>query len=378
MGHLSTNEQSRLLAHLYSGTIEYGHWTDFLRILNANFDGVNCSLATVDAKSGKAIVQYTSRAFDRSWYERYAAHYAKLSPLRPILFRRENIGRALSCQRMMPAEEFEKSEFCNDYLADYDIRHLLASVFKVSEGTAAYIALHRSRRVGHFSTVEIDTLQNLLPHLALAYRIRSQMVGLGRHEEVSHQYLDAKGKGLVCLDRHGRVVSMNQEAERILAACDGLTHAQSRLLAQHPEDDQRLSQLVTRNCTGETARADEIPTGGTMTVRRASGCVPYGLWVFPVIARAAHYEDNQIAAAIEITDPIARPDQSARSALAGYGLTKAELRLAEALISGGQLKDIALRFDVSVNTLKVQRRSLYRKVGASRHFDLLQLVRRDV
>ena len=64
--------------------------------------------------------------------------------------------------------------------------------------------------------------------------------------------------------------------------------------------------------------------------------------------------------------------------LAGYRLTRAEMRLASALVEGSQLKDIALRFDVSVNTLKVQRRSLYRKIGATRHFDLMRLARREV
>lgn len=378
MGYISTDEQSRLLAHLYSGTIEYGHWADFLRILSASFEGVNCSLATVNVRSGKPIVQYTSRTFDRSWYDRYTAHFARVSPLRPIMFKRENIGRAVACHQAMAPAEFENSEFYTDYLSDYDIRYVLGSVFKVGEGTAAYIAVHRSRRAGAFENEQIAALQNLLPHLGLAYRIRSQFVGMGRYEDISQQYLDAKNKGLICLDRHCRIVSMNREAERILTLNDGLSYLQDRFQTQNREDDQRLAQMIAR-----CSQADMLPAesrnavGGSLLLRRSDGKPHYNLWIFPVIGRNAHFEDNQIAAAIEITDPLARQRVPAQSALAGFNLTKAELRLAEALIVGGQLKDIATRFNVSVNTLKVQRRSLYRKIGATRHFDLLSLVHRE-
>jgi len=370
MGHISTEQQSRLLAHLYSGTIEYGQWTDFLRVLAGAFDGVNASLATIDTASGKPVVQYTSRAFDRRWYDRYASHYAQVSPLRRAMFRPENIGRALACQQIMAPQDFENSEFYRDYLADYGIRYVLGSVFRMDENTAGYVALHRAREAGAFDAAQIDAVQTLLPHLALAYRIRTQFIGMGRYEDVSQQYLDAKNKGLICIDRQGRIVSMNREAERILAQNDGLSYAQGRFLTTDREDELRLQSLLMRCCRQDAG------AGATVVLPR-DGKPSYSLWVFPVLGRGAHFEQNQIAAAIEITDPLSRPDQPARTTLAGYGLTPAEMRLAEALIRGGQLKDIALRFNVSVNTLKVQRRSLYRKIGATRHFDLLSLARYD-
>jgi DNA-binding CsgD family transcriptional regulator len=379
MSHITTDQQSRLLAHLYSGTIEYGHWADVLHILTSSFDAVNCSLATVDTRTGKPVVQYTSQAFDRSWYERYSNRYSKVSPLRPVLFKRENIGRAMTSSQVMSGHDFENTEFFCDYLKHYDIRHLLGSVFKVGDGRAAYIALHRSLRAAPFDAAEVRSIQNLLPHLTLAFRIRSHCIGLSRYEDISQQYLDSKGKGLVCLDRHSRIVSMNREAERILGLNDGLSVQQGQLQAADADDNQRLQLLLSRSCQADIAANPNImdaATGGSAIIRRAGGRSPYALWIFPVVGRGMHFEDNQIAAAIEITDPLQSHHDAAADALAGYSLTGAEMRLARALIEGGQLKDIALRFNVSVNTLKVQRRSLYRKVGATRHFDLMRLARR--
>jgi DNA-binding CsgD family transcriptional regulator len=286
----------------------------------------------------------------------------------------------MTIEQVMPAQEFEKTEFYCDFFKRYGIRYVMGSVFKLEQGRAAYIALHRSPRTVPFDDKDIDALQSFLPHLNLAFRIRSHCMGLSRYEDVSQQYLDSKGKGLLCLDRHGRVVSMNKEAERILRLSDGLTLAQGHLQAADLGDNQRLQQLLSRSSQTDIAANPSIvdsSAGGAIVVRRADGRPPYALWIFPVVGRSVHFEDNEIAAAVEVSDPLQSALPTPEDVLAGYRLTKAELRLASALVEGGQLKDIALRFSVSVNTLKVQRRSLYRKIGAARHFDLMRLVRRE-
>jgi DNA-binding CsgD family transcriptional regulator len=380
MGQITIDQQSRLLAHLYSGTIEYGRWADVLRILTSSYDAANCSLATIDMRTGKPIVQYTSQAFEQSWYEEYHNRYARVSPLRSVLLKRENIGRAMTVEQVMPPQEFEKTEFYCDFFKRYGIRYVMGSFFKQDQSRAAYIALHRSPRSTPFDDSDINALQSFLPHLDIAFRIRSHCMGLSRYEDVSQQYLDSKGKGLLCLDRHGRVVSTNQEADRILRLNDGLTLTQGRLQATDLGDNQRLQQLLSRSCRIDVAVNPgimESATGGAIVVRRADGRSPYSLWIFPIMGRSLQFEDNEIATAVEISDPLKTALPIAEDVLGGYRLTKAELRLASALVEGGQLKDIALRFSVSVNTLKVQRRSLYRKIGAARHFDLMRLVRRE-
>lgn len=380
MSQITIDQQSRLLAHLYSGTIEYGRWADVLRIMTTCYDAVNCSLATIDLRTGKPIVQYTSQAFEQSWYEDYHNRYARLSPLRPVLFKRENIGRAMTAEQVMPAQEFEKTEFYRDFFKRFGIRYVLGSVFKLENGCAAYIALHRSPRAAPFDASDIGALESFLPHLNLAFRIRSHCMGLSRFEDVSQQYVDSKGKGLLCLDRHGRVISMNKEAERILRLNDGLAVIQGRIQATDLGDNQRLQQVLSRSSQFDITLKPGVTdsaTGGTVMVRRAEQRSPYTLWIFPIVGRSLYYEDNEIATAVEVSDPLQSAVPTAQDVLSGYRLTKAEMRLACALVEGSQLKDIALRFSVSVNTLKVQRRSLYRKIGATRHFDLMRLARRE-
>ncbi len=380
MSQITIDLQSRLLAHLYSGTIEHGRWADMLRILASSYDAVNCSLAAIDMRTESPIVQYTSRSFEPSWHDDYQSRYAKLSPLRPILFKRENIGRAMTADQVMTAQDFENTEFYRDFLKRYDIRHVLGSVFRLEHGCAAYIALHRSSSGAAFDQADIESLQSFLPHLNLAFRIRSHCLGLSRYEEISQQYFDTKGKGLLCLNRRGQIASINKEAERILEMRDGLSVAQGRLQADDPQDNRHLQHLLSYSTRTDISAFTGSPapaTGGTAVIHRRDNLPPYELWIFPIFGRTVHFEDNDITAAVEISDPTRSVCPAPEAVLAGYRLTKAEMRLACALAEGAQLKDIALRFCVSVNTLKVQRRALYRKIGATRHFDLIRLVRRS-
>lgn len=378
MNMSGADAQSRLLQHLYAGTIEYGQWTQMLKLLAEASGAANGSLAVVNPRSGKPILQYTSHAFERSWYEEYRQHFANVSPIRAAMFKRA--GRAMACHQIMPSKRFENTEFYRDYLHKYNLRYVLGAACNIAGGASAYIALHRERHSAEFDDGLRNLVQSVLPHLELAFRIKSDFVGMSRYEDVSLQYLDSLGKGLICLDRNGGVLSMNKEAERVLRHGDALFYQRGRIVAHHPDDNRRLENLIARSCQTDIVAFPTIThpnTGGSIAIRRSGGGVPYTLWIFPVIGRNAYIEHFQIAAAIEISDPLTDRQPSAQEMLGGYGLTAAEMRLAQALTEGVQLKTAAARFGITLNTVKNQRRSLYRKLGISRQFELLRLVRQS-
>jgi DNA-binding CsgD family transcriptional regulator len=55
-----------------------------------------------------------------------------------------------------------------------------------------------------------------------------------------------------------------------------------------------------------------------------------------------------------------------------FGLTQAEVRLWSGLVAGATLAEIAVRNQVSVNTLRVQLGHLFDKVGVHRQADLVR------
>ena len=57
-----------------------------------------------------------------------------------------------------------------------------------------------------------------------------------------------------------------------------------------------------------------------------------------------------------------------------FGLSRAETRLAKALLQGGQLRDIAADTGLRITTLRTQLSSLLKKVGAERQADLIRVL----
>jgi len=57
-----------------------------------------------------------------------------------------------------------------------------------------------------------------------------------------------------------------------------------------------------------------------------------------------------------------------------FGLSPAEARVAAALMTGKSLANIAAAYGVQITTVRTQLRSVLRKVGVKRQFDLVRML----
>jgi len=73
-------------------------------------------------------------------------------------------------------------------------------------------------------------------------------------------------------------------------------------------------------------------------------------------------------------DPARRVKPPVKRLRALFGLTGAEATLAQGLLDGRRLAEIAASRDVSVETVRTQLRSLFKKTGASRQADLMRIL----
>jgi DNA-binding CsgD family transcriptional regulator len=76
---------------------------------------------------------------------------------------------------------------------------------------------------------------------------------------------------------------------------------------------------------------------------------------------------------IVVVDP-ARHCPSQRDLAEFFGLSPAETRVAAALMTGKRLSDIAAISGVQITTVRTQLRSILRKVGVKRQFDLVRML----
>jgi DNA-binding CsgD family transcriptional regulator len=116
-----------------------------------------------------------------------------------------------------------------------------------------------------------------------------------------------------------------------------------------------------------------VPQGagdrGSVVLRRAGGRVPVIVRVMPLRRRNRAEWSGRIAVMVELPPAPRGLDTWA----AAFHLSPAETRLWAALTAGRRLIDIADESGVSVNTLRVQLRTLFQKTGVHRQADLLRL-----
>jgi DNA-binding CsgD family transcriptional regulator len=177
--------------------------------------------------------------------------------------------------------------------------------------------------------------------------------------------LDQLRAGVIVTDSIGLVIEMNRAAEAIVECGDGLLVREGRLSARRVFETARVAKLI-EGATGEQPRM----AGGRLVIGRCEGLPPYVLAVMPL--QAAPVDDRRLAMII-VVDP-ARYVPSERDLTDLYGLSPAEARVAAALMTGKSLADIAAVSGVQITTVRTQLRSILRKVGVKRQFDLVRIL----
>jgi len=288
-----------------------------------------------------------------------------------VMLRDENYGRIMTSSQMVSREQRARDVFINEFLKPEAHEFLLTGIFGQSEGRHNYVVLNRGGAAGEFEEEEVMGLQELVPHLRTMLRLRNKMMLRERHVDFTRQMADLRGDGMVLLDRRGVVHSMNPHAEALLADADGLNLNSCRLGAALPEDDASLKQAIQTLLQGDAA-GQRLPAI-SLLVRRPSGAEPWRLHIMPLNLRKLVFAGDEIELAVQIVGPSVTNTDIDATLADQFGLSTAELRVMTHLVAGVSPKKIADLLGNSVNTIKVHRRNLYRKLGVSRHFDLVRM-----
>jgi DNA-binding CsgD family transcriptional regulator len=213
-----------------------------------------------------------------------------------------------------------------------------------------------------------------MPALSRRKRLRSRRFAGWSHAgihnrrsipSVEGRALDQLCAGVIVTDDTGLIIETNRAAEAIAQLGDGLFIREGRLCARRVFETTKVARLIA-GATEEKSRL----AGGRMVIGRSDGLPPYTLAVMPL--HAASVDDRRLAMII-IVDP-AQYVPSERDLADLFGLSPAEARVAAALMTGKSLANIAAVSGVQITTVRTQLRSILRKVGVKRQFDLVRIL----
>ncbi len=169
-------------------------------------------------------------------------------------------------------------------------------------------------------------------------------------------------EGVILLDDRGRVSAANPMARALLSTGTGLAISTTGLpRAADPQIHARLAQAIRKALSAperaEPAVIDIVPIPGV--TEGPPGLVS----VVALPAGDPHQRGpGAVRAALLVRDPDSGFDALEAKLRALYALTPAEARVARAAAEGLDLDAISERTGASANTIKVQLRSVFRKM----------------
>ncbi|MBL0728854.1 hypothetical protein [Piscinibacter sp. HJYY11] len=231
-----------------------------------------------------------------------------------------------------------------------------------SPGREAGLLSHR-RITGHliwarslapegFTADQAREFQLLCSHLHTAWALRSSLDAAQASLAALHEVVDAMPLSIVVLDEHGEVVLLNRHGQAWLArtarAC--LQGRRLHLLAQHAVFERALQGFMAN-----PARPQRLQLEGLDLHLKQLACPTLSVLLLV-------HERCDPARLREISSPPAALVQQMQGR---FALTDKELPLAWNLAQGMPLKQYAALSGRSIETLRSQLKSVFRKLGAA-------------
>lgn len=192
----------------------------------------------------------------------------------------------------------------------------------------------------------------LAPHFILSQALQQQLNDSEEKEQVVTQAIDRLPLGMAIITPSGNILSANEALYAIAKQHDCLSVSAGRLVSDPPH---LLSHAVQQVASGAESK---------IALRLSKEADALSLW----ITQLDPSENTDKVIVWVSSQYLTSFSESALQKF--YGLSQAEARLAQHLVQGQTLNNIAQTTGVSINTVRTQLQSIFAKVGVTRQAEL--------
>jgi DNA-binding CsgD family transcriptional regulator len=367
-----SNEQlSELLATLYAAPLEPEKWQVFFDRL-CDLTNISCGyLVASNPNEGNLVLAGGGLNFDPEVFHLYNEHYGANDPYREPLLSNPRIG-LIQGEELVSHAELVKSELYNEVLSRYDLEYMSMLSCNCSSDRAELLSLWRSPKHGPLDTASIRLLQTLVPHVQTAIRLRAKVVASNTSNLFSEMALDAMSIAAFLVTLTGRVRHMNRLAEAQLQRADGLKLDNGKLTATNLHEIAQMESLISGAVAKGKNRSDDMP-GGAMKISRSGSQLALQITVIPAPDTPGAVKSSSCALVL-VHDPSSLPKSRAAFMRHLYALTPTESRLADLLLGGLEVRDIAHRLTMTLETARFHLKRVLTKTGTRRQTELMRLM----
>ena len=237
------------------------------------------------------------------------------------------------------------------------------------DGMIVPLACLNSVSRGPLDPGQTALMRRLMNHIGRAAKVQLCLARLRGEVQALSNSLQRLTIGVLTVTSALRLRFANAEAERILAASDGMACQNGRLSLT----DRTMYVALQRSLAGIGAyRADVAPA--CLFVPRPSGAPSYTLVMAPAGAIAASAR-QRAAATLFVTDPVGPSALPGPELLAdGLGLTATEAEVARLAAIGRGMTFVAESLGVSLNTARTHLKAVYGKTGVNHQAALARII----
>lgn len=266
--------------------------------------------------------------------------------------------KVCSDRDLASAEELARNPFVQEFLLPNDAADMCLARMKPVDDTQFAIAVSRSRTQGPPEQSDRDCVKALLPHIQNAVRLRSTLDASGSALLVGA--MDALKYAAFLVDTSHRVVALTAEAETMVRKATIVTIRNRFLTATQRGADAKLQTALSLACLKPGAAP------GTQFSSVLFFDEDGHLNVADIAPLPASHSQLRFGAVAVVA--FRQPKEAfpqIRTLQKTFELTEAELDIAQQLLSGRPTGTIAASRGASVETVRSQIKSLFRKVSVA-------------
>lgn len=351
--------ERELTGLIYAALLGEGAWQDFLERLNVLVPGGVTTLFFHDQRSGEGGISLAS-GLDACVARDYAAYYSGLNPwMRNVA--QTPLGVGIVGERIISRDDFVRTEYYADFLQRQDIEAGIGVTLWREDASSFLLSTLTARVDADANQTIADLLTRLAPHLSRAFRYyRTGRFG-GALARFGLSLAESPHVGVVLVGTGMKVKAVSPRAEAFLAdgAVAGLTVTGS-LTLRDEASMAMLRQMLARDYTGPRSHGMMFHAHRVTLIRPETEGAS-GYFGGPTVAILLE-EAPPHAVAADIGWLVRR-----------FGLTRAETRVVDGIVSGLRPEQIANAAGTRRETVRAQLKAVYAKTGVNSQADLVRL-----
>jgi DNA-binding CsgD family transcriptional regulator len=368
---------SALLLDVYEAAANPQHWAAFLENAARELDATKAALHvhyfapgdTIRTAQGSCAVAV---GYDAVSLTDYANYYAAQDLYVQRIRERFPLGmNAGTSDELMTSTEFRGTELYQDYCRPNEVFHNCWSAFEQNEGIAAGLGFIRPENTKAFQAKDVDLLKLLNPHLQKAFHLQRILGQATQQNEALLASVAQLDFGVAAIDRDGKVTNLSAPAKRVLDERDGLSIRAGRLEAEDRKENGDLQELLSG--ASKAVTGSRSTPCSAMLISRRSGKRALHVSVFPFVSSQLFSEDRP-QRLVFISDPSAKPVSRAMVLRSLYRLTPAEARVADLLLEGFDVREIAGLLGITLETGRFHIKRILVKTDTRRQSELMRLM----